>query len=120
MKVTEEKRITGTIIKIGRSEPHSTSWGNFLFNAREVSVQLPQGTSQQTLTMYLCRDSWLNEMKIPPEAFIGKPVSLAVHGLAYEGSRWGHLIIDRIEPLYKQTSYVDLTAYFDYDWREDN
>lgn len=120
MKVTEEKRITGTIVKIGRSEPRKTSWGAFLFNAREVSVQFPQVPSQQTLTMYLCRDSWVNEMKIPPEAFIGKPVALTVHGIAYEGSHWGHLIIDKIEPLYKPTSVMDLTVYFDCDWRDDD
>lgn len=112
MKVTEAKTIAGTILRVSRSAARSTCWGKFLFNAREVSVKVSKFKSHAPITMYLRDDSWINEMKIPPDSFIGRPVSLTVHGEAYDETH-GCLFIDKIEPTYQPVCLVKLDNYFD-------
>ena len=113
MKVTESKTITGKIVKVGQSKPRSTLWGEFLFKGREVRVKV-NGVSQQTIiTMYVRDNSWISEMKIPPDALVNKPIIMSVHGEAYHKS-FGCIFIDKLQLLCKSVTCVNLNKYFDF------
>jgi len=114
MKVTESKTITGTIVKVSQSKPRSTCWGEYLFHGREVRVKVKGGSPPHIIIMYVRDNSWLSEMKVPPDALINKPLEMTIHGEAYQDS-FGCIFIDKLAPCCKMVRCVNLNKFFDLD-----
>ena len=82
MIVTETKMVVGTILKVSRSKPRCTLWGEYLFHAREVVIRIKKTRKPKVLKMYIREDSLLSQMKVPPNALINKSFQVTVHGEA--------------------------------------
>lgn len=112
MIVTETKMVVGTILKVSRSKPRCTLWGEYLFHAREVVIRIKKTRKPKVLKMYIREDSLLSQMKVPPNALINKSFQVTVHGEAFQNS-YGCMVIDHLSPIGKKIATFNLNEYFD-------